>query len=51
MRNEMNFMHLTDEEKSILDGKQGAAARIALAILVDLGELFGGGLQALPIGA
>ena len=41
MRNEMNFMHLTDEEKSILDGKQGAAARIALAILVDLGELFG----------
>ena len=37
----MNFMHLTDEEKSILDGKQGAAARIALAVLVDLGELFG----------
>ena len=37
----MNVMHLTDEEKSILDGKQGAAARIALAVLVDLGELFG----------
>ena len=34
-------MHLTDEEKSILDGKQGGAARIALAVLVDLGELFG----------
>jgi predicted aconitase len=37
----MSFMRLTDEEKSILDGKQGAAARIALAVLVDLGELFG----------
>jgi hypothetical protein len=37
----MNFMRLTDEEKSILDGKQGEAARIALAVLVDLGELFG----------
>jgi predicted aconitase len=36
----MNFMRLTDEEKSILDGKQGAAARIALAVLVDLGELY-----------
>jgi predicted aconitase len=34
-------MRLTDEEKSILDGKQGAAARIALAVLVELGELFG----------
>ena len=34
-------MRLTDEEKSILDGKQGGAARIALAVLVDLGELFG----------
>jgi predicted aconitase len=37
----MGFMHLTDEEKSILDGKQGEAARIALSVLVDLGELFG----------
>ena len=37
----MKFMRLTDEEKSILDGKQGAAAQIALAVLVDLGELFG----------
>jgi len=34
-------MHLTDEEQSILDGKQGEAARIALSVLVDLGELFG----------
>ena len=34
-------MRLTNEEKSILDGKQGGAARIALAVLVDLGELFG----------
>ena len=34
-------MRLTNEEKSILDGKQGEAARIALAVLVDLGELFG----------
>jgi hypothetical protein len=37
----MSFMRLTDEEKSILDGKQGAAAQIALAVLVDLGELYG----------
>ena len=37
----MNLMRLTDEEKSILDGKQGEAARIALAVLVDLGELYG----------
>jgi len=34
-------MRLTDQEKSILDGEQDAAARIALAVLVDLGELFG----------
>ena len=34
-------MRLTDEEKSILDGKQGEAAQIALAVLVDLGALFG----------
>ena len=34
-------MRLTAKEKSILDGKQGEAARIALAVLVDLGELFG----------
>ena len=41
MRNEMSHMRLTDEEKRILDGKNGAAARIALAVLVELGELFG----------
>jgi len=34
-------MRLTDEEKGILDGKQGEAARIALSVLVDLGEVFG----------
>jgi predicted aconitase len=34
-------MRLTDEEKSILDGNQGEAARMALAVLVELGELFG----------
>jgi len=34
-------MRLTDEEKSILDGKQGEAARIALSVLVELGALFG----------
>ena len=34
-------MRLTGKEKSILDGKQGEAARIALSVLVDLGELFG----------
>ena len=33
-------MRLTDEEKSILDGKRGEAARIALSVLVDLGQLF-----------
>jgi predicted aconitase len=34
-------MDLTDEEKSILDGQQGEAARVALSVLVDLGDLFG----------
>ena len=34
-------MRLTDEEKSILDGKRGEAARVALSVLVDLGDLFG----------
>lgn len=34
-------MHFTDEEKSILDGKYGEAARLAMAILSDLGNLFG----------
>lgn len=34
-------MRLTDEEKSILDGKRGEASRIALSVLVDLGALFG----------
>ncbi|MCK5724984.1 MAG: DUF521 domain-containing protein [Gammaproteobacteria bacterium] len=37
----LSVMRLTDEEKSILDGKQGEAARIALSVLVDLGEVFG----------
>ncbi|MCK5204226.1 MAG: aconitase X catalytic domain-containing protein, partial [Desulfobacterales bacterium] len=35
------FMRLTDEEKRILDGQQGGAAQMALAVLVDPGELFG----------
>ncbi|MCK4537092.1 MAG: aconitase X catalytic domain-containing protein, partial [Desulfuromonadales bacterium] len=34
-------MQLTDQEKNILDGSQGEAARIALQILVDLGEIYG----------
>lgn len=34
-------MHLTEQEKRILDGKHGEAERIALSVLVDLGELFG----------
>ena len=34
-------MHLGDQEKEILDGKHGEAARIALSVLVDLGEVFG----------
>jgi hypothetical protein len=34
-------MRLTDKDKSILDGKRGEASRIALSVLVDLGELFG----------
>lgn len=34
-------MHLSDEEKEILDGKQGEARRLALAVIVELGELFG----------
>lgn len=34
-------MRLTDEEKRVLDGKDGEAARLAMAILVDTGELFG----------
>ena len=34
-------MRLTDEEKSILEGKHGEAQRIAMSILVELGELFG----------
>jgi len=32
---------LTDQEKRILDGRHGEARRMALSILVDLGELFG----------
>ncbi|MFQ6079918.1 MAG: aconitase X, partial [Thermodesulfobacteriota bacterium] len=34
-------MHLTDREKKILGGKHGEAPRIALSVLVELGELFG----------
>ena len=34
-------MRLTDEEKGIFDGKRGEAARIALSVLADLGDLFG----------
>ena len=34
-------MRLTAKEQSILDGEQGEAARIALAVLVELGALFG----------
>ena len=34
-------MRLTDEDKAILDGRQGEAARIALSVLIDLGTLFG----------
>jgi len=34
-------MRLSAEEKSILDGERGEAARIALSVLVDLGQLFG----------
>jgi len=34
-------MHLTDGEKAILNGERGEAARLALSILVDLGELYG----------
>ncbi|NIS60751.1 MAG: DUF521 domain-containing protein, partial [Proteobacteria bacterium] len=34
-------MQLRDQEKEILDGKHGEARRMALSILVDLGELFG----------
>ena len=34
-------MHLTDEEKLILDGNKGEAARLAMSILIDLGDLFG----------
>jgi len=34
-------MHLSNEEKAILEGKQGEARQLALAIIVELGELFG----------
>lgn len=36
-------MHLTDEDKEIIDGKHGEAARIALQVLVELGDLYGAG--------
>lgn len=34
-------MHLTEQEKQILDGKWGEAARIAMSILTELGESIG----------
>lgn len=34
-------MHLIEQEQRILDGKHGEAVRIALSVLVELGELFG----------
>jgi hypothetical protein len=34
-------MHLNDREKEILNGGQGEARRLALAVIVELGELFG----------
>ena len=34
-------MRLTEEEKRIADGEKGEASRMALSILVELGELFG----------
>ena len=34
-------MYLNDVEKEILDGGQGDARRLALAVIVELGELFG----------
>ena len=34
-------MHLTDQEKKMLDGGHGEPLRLAMAILVDVGELFG----------
>jgi predicted aconitase len=37
----INFMHLSNEEKEILEGKQAEARRLALAVIVELGELFG----------
>ncbi|MBW1730249.1 MAG: aconitase X catalytic domain-containing protein [Deltaproteobacteria bacterium] len=38
---ERSYVYLTDEEKRILDGDKGEAARLALSILVDLGKLYG----------
>jgi predicted aconitase len=34
-------VRLSDEEKQILDGRKGEARRLALAVIVELGELFG----------
>ncbi|TET82362.1 MAG: DUF521 domain-containing protein, partial [Desulfobacteraceae bacterium] len=34
-------MRLTGHEQKILKGKHGEAPRIALSVLVDLGDLFG----------
>lgn len=34
-------MHLTDRDQDILSGREGEAARLAMRILVDLGEVFG----------
>jgi predicted aconitase len=37
----MKTLRLTEKEFAILEGKQGEAARVALSVLVDLGELYG----------
>jgi predicted aconitase len=34
-------MHLTPEEEEVLSGRRGEAARIAMAVLADLGAVFG----------
>ena len=34
-------MNLTDDEKDVLDGGKGDAVQMAMAILVELGDVFG----------
>ncbi len=41
-------MRLTDHEREILSGSEGEAARLAMQILVDLGEIYGAG-EMLPV--